>query len=85
MAAATGASGDAGSGELWIPNYAGTVFNKTANGRDTAISGTGAAAQFGGSHSFNWRNTAAINAIALTDETGGNFLTGSRFDLYGLQ
>jgi hypothetical protein len=34
---------------------------------------------------FNWRSTAAITQIDLTDETGGNFVTGSRFDLYGLQ
>jgi hypothetical protein len=31
-----------------------------------------------------WENTGAITSIVLKDEGGGNFITGSRFDLYGV-
>lgn len=36
-------------------------------------------------HSGSWRNTAAVTSITLIDQYGGNFVTGSRFALYGLR
>jgi hypothetical protein len=36
-------------------------------------------------HSGVWRNTSAINSVNLSPINGPNFLTGSRFSLYGLK
>jgi hypothetical protein len=33
--------------------------------------------------SGSWRNTAALSSILLDQDVGSNFLTGSRFSLYG--
>jgi len=33
--------------------------------------------------SGSWRNTAALTSILLDQDVGSNFLTGSRFSLYG--
>lgn len=35
--------------------------------------------------SGSWRNTAAITTILLDQDVGSNFLTGSRFSLYGIK
>ena len=35
--------------------------------------------------SGNWRNTAALTAITLDQGGGSNFVSGSRFSLYGLK
>jgi hypothetical protein len=32
-----------------------------------------------------WRNTAAITSIALTSGLGNNFISGSRFSIYGIR
>jgi hypothetical protein len=36
-------------------------------------------------YSGSWRNTAAITGITLLSANGGNFVTGSRFSLYGIK
>jgi hypothetical protein len=35
--------------------------------------------------SGSWRNTAALTSILLDQDVGSNFLTGSRFSLYGIK
>lgn len=66
-----------------IPNYAGTVFHKTA----ISLSGTPWGTSTGtiririGSHV--WRSTAAISRITLAPNAD-NWLTGSRLTLWGL-
>jgi hypothetical protein len=35
--------------------------------------------------SGSWRNTASITTIAMTSANSSNFLTGSRFSLYGIK
>jgi hypothetical protein len=35
--------------------------------------------------SGSWRNTAAVSSILLDQDVGSNFLTGSRFSLYGIK
>jgi hypothetical protein len=82
--AATATANEAGSGKLEIEDYARSTFIKTAHGQSVEMSGTGASAQIGQQNFIHWRSTAAITSIVLTDESGGNFLAGSRFDLYGV-
>jgi hypothetical protein len=35
--------------------------------------------------SGSWRNTVALSSILLDQDVGSNFLTGSRFSLYGIK
>jgi hypothetical protein len=73
-----------GSGEIYIPNYAGST-NKSwsADGvSENNATGVGSAAA-----EFNaglWSNTAAITSIRLIQEIGTAFLAGSTFSLYGI-
>lgn len=68
--------------QILFGNYAGTTFFKGAK----IISGY----QSGGSalqcfeRWWQWLSTSAITSIVLTLNSGGNFVTGSRFTLYGL-
>jgi|LakMenEpi03Aug12_release.lakeMendotaPanAssembly.Ray.scaffolds.fasta_scaffold894859_2 hypothetical protein len=73
-----------GSGELYLPNYLSTVNkpasffsvaenNTTANG-DWYVSALASLATI----------TSAITSVALTLNTGDNFMTGSSFYLYGI-
>lgn len=71
--------------ELNVDDYARTTWIKTVTGRAVSMSGTGAAAQFGITLNGHWRSTAVINQITFSDLVGGNMLSGSRVDLYGIQ
>jgi hypothetical protein len=73
-----------GSGELYLPNYQSTVNkpasffsvaenNTTVNG-DWYVSALASLATI----------TSAITSVALTLNTGDNFMTGSSFYLYGI-
>lgn len=66
---------------LHLMNYANTTTNKTFITRNNVPSSS-----FPGTSAFVslWRSTAAINTITLY-LTGGNFLTGSTFTLYGIK
>lgn len=80
-----GAPANAGGGFAWIPNYAGTSYNKAAY----AVSGAGNAtsSMVDGRVRYGfWNPTsqAAVTAVSLTAPAGSNFLTGSQFCLYGL-
>ena len=73
-----------GSLEIYIPNYAGStnkIASITATGEDNS---TG----------FNWQisniagllsNTAAVSSITINRDYGTAFVSGSRFDLYGIK
>lgn len=77
------AAGIAATMSIFIPNYAGTTFNKsytsTINHKGGVTSGTVLAGTWGG----QWRNTAAINRITLV-QTGSNFIAGSRVTVYAM-
>jgi hypothetical protein len=64
-----------------IQNYANTTTNKVLLSRATNAN---ASASYPGSEAVVtlWRNTAAINTIALSN--GANFVSGSTFALYGV-
>ena len=76
----TGAN-TAASCEISFPNYGGTTFYKGA----VLTSGY----RSGSTYQLFWRwwewhNTAAITSLVLSMQSGGNFVAGSRFTLYGM-
>ncbi len=75
------AAGDSGGGEMVIPNYTGTTFNKTMT---STTAGTNANAGYLALFSGYWNSTAAITSMTFTDTAGGNFSTGTTFYLYGM-
>ena len=73
----------AGSFEVMIPNYTGTIFHKSldcivTNNRASSVGGIEITKRVG-----FWRDTSAITKIELVQSTDGNFLDGSTFILYG--
>jgi hypothetical protein len=84
LSGSTAPTGVASSMEVFIPNYRGTVFQKTAvmaSATKTGVSSDGEIVGFIGGGCF-WRSTAAINAILLS-LASGNFVDGSVATLYG--
>lgn len=73
-------------GLIWLVGYALTDrekylftngsarFGNVSNDNDVYIA----------EHRGRWRSTAAINAVALLPENGGNFVSGSRVAVYGV-
>jgi hypothetical protein len=72
-----------GSSETYFPNYAGStnkILSSTAISENNATTSEAAyAAAIAGLSS----NTSAISSLTL-NFSGGNFVSGSRFDLYGI-
>jgi hypothetical protein len=71
------------SQEIYIPNYTGStnkVFSTTTAGENN--SGTDFAI---GASAGLVSNTAAMSGLTLTPQYGTNFVSGSRFDLYGIK
>lgn len=84
VVAGNGPSNYFGTGEIIFPDYRGTTAYKTFLSRSTA-----AIAQSTGNiqeryQTGFWRSTSAITSITLT-LASGNFVTGSKFTLYGMQ
>jgi hypothetical protein len=84
ITASTALANSSAYANIFIPNYAGTVFNKktfTMNGLTlTSTEGGFYLASFAG----NWFNASAINRIDLIPWSNSNFITGSTFSLYGI-
>lgn len=69
--------------KIEIANYLGTTFYKVAQGESAQVSGASAGNAQTVTTAIYWHNTAAINAILMKLQSGGNFITGSTFYLYG--
>lgn len=70
--------------EIYIPNYSGSTnkcYSASIISEDN-VATTGFAYQ--NAQAGLWTNTAAINAVSIIS-TSGNFVSGSRFDLYGIK
>lgn len=83
ISGSTAPAGSSGSLEITIPNYAASVFSKMMKCAEQYWGSTISTGFAIVEASGFWNNTAAITSIQLTCG-GGNFITGSRFTLYGL-
>jgi hypothetical protein len=88
IAVAEGASSRAstfGAGFIWIFGYSLTTMEKKALGLSVNYGDLSADADmFTVFRSGGWRNTAAITSITVLPSVGPNFVSGSRFQLYGM-
>ena len=69
-----------GNAEIYIPNYLGSTYKSISS---DSVTENNATAVITWLSAGLWSNTAAINSIALTLDTG-NFVQYSTFSLYGL-
>jgi len=76
----TAAANTFGSGQVYIPNYAGTL-NKTAIFESTSEDNATLSFQRIGANS--WSNTAAITSLTCTDSA--TYVASSTFSLYGIK
>lgn len=84
VTAASSTAAYAADGEIVVPNYAGTTFNKGFIASSALLDTSETAANiFGHTARGFWKSTAAINEIKLT-LAAGNFVAGSTFELYGM-
>lgn len=81
-AAASSIASFASGYDLLIHQYAGTTFYKMVTGIGTVASNS---THYMQSVMGAWNSTSAITDIAITPETGPNWLTGSYAALYGMQ
>lgn len=80
---ATGPTNAAGSIELGVQNFVGTVFQKSYSGINAVKVGTAADSDISFQHcSGFWRNTAAITQIDIFPSSGA-FVDGTVVTLYG--
>ena len=70
---------DAGTGIIYLMNYANTTTFKTA------ISRAGTTTNVTQVNSHLWQLTDAINRLDFFPNVSGNFLSGSTFTLYGIK
>lgn len=83
VAAANAASGNVGAGRILIPDYRGTAFNKMALNESGRVSANSTGGVNVTNFAVQWRSTAAITSLTLT-LASGNFVSGSKFTLYGM-
>lgn len=77
------AAGIAGSLSIFIPNYAGTTFNKAYTSTVNHKGGVSSGNMFSGVWGGQWRSSVAINRVTLV-QTGSNFIAGSRVTVYAM-
>jgi hypothetical protein len=70
-------------GQIIVPNYKTTTFNKMAVNYFFAKHGTSSTNQFVGVFGGTLRNSAAVTQIDLFNSGSLAFVTGSTFTLYG--
>ena len=73
-----------GNFQTLLQGYAGTTFDKFATTQNSTDSATGVLTPWSAQSTWYWESTAAINEILVGLTSGGNFIAGSQFTLYGL-
>ena len=81
--ASTATSNTFGSLEIYIPNYAGTTQKPIST--TYAAENNSSTQWFVGANAALGNVTSAITSIELTSFNAANFVSGSRFDLYGIK
>ncbi len=81
---ASGFTNGAGLVEITIPNYVGTTFLKQANMYGQYWTASAQSNFVMLSLMWYWASTAAITQLVFGPASGSNFITGSRFTLYGI-
>jgi len=81
IAGASTAANGATAGHIRFMNYAATTFYKEAV--TEAVDGGSSIRNY--IFTWQWANTAAINSLAFSDQSGSDFVAGSTFTLYGVQ
>lgn len=79
--AANAGAGSAGYGTIVIEGYADTTFNKQTRA-DFAYR-DGATNEVLNLFASEWESTVAVTRLDIITASSGNFVAGSRFDLYG--
>lgn len=77
----TASSGIYGLGIIDILDYSSSSKYKTVR----CLGGSSQTTPTVGLYSGNWRSTSAITSLTLDLAVGPNFMTGSRFSLYGIK
>lgn len=83
LPAATAPASTFGSLIVTIPNYAGTVANKSVHCDFATKIGTSTGNMYVIRTSAFWRSTAAVNQLTIL-AGAGNFIIGSRLTVYGM-
>lgn len=81
---AGGANTMPGRNIIWIPDYLNTNWYKGLISSMEAYDGVTTNGWFSGRGGGGWHNTAAINAIQVTDATGFALSVGTTASLYGM-
>lgn len=79
---ANGTSNTFASGEMYIPNYAGSTYKPYSSFSVAENNGTRAIVW---SEAGLWSSTSAITSITLQNYSSGNLVSGSSFYLYGIK
>lgn len=72
-----------GSADIYIPNYTAAINKAISSISATENNATGSGTAYLHATGSLWQNTAAITSIVLAPGAG-SFISGSRFDLYGI-
>jgi hypothetical protein len=81
--AASASANLSGSGEILIYDYRATTFQKMATSVQTFKTGTASGNVNVRTATLHWRNAAVITSVTITTSSG-NFVTGTKFSLYGI-